>query len=157
MSTQKKGTSPLVGLAVVAVIAGIGVAIAVHLHTASKSRVSGTLTIDGAPFSPTRCRSGKGRDTRSSDRLRFDGVDLLAASGPVVRLMNDPAQGRVVLIVPAGGDPERVDRAACGRYDLQLRETGEAIFSVWGMEGSVELDCPRVTGSVQFGSCFDGD
>ncbi len=156
MSGEKiEGKGALVGLGVAAVVVAGIIAIVMHLSSASKSAVSGSLTIDGATFQPTVCRSGKLEDDGPHDRPRFFGVELLG-SGRTVRVLDDPTQGQRVLILDGNGAPRTVDRAQCERFEMQLQETGELIMEVWGMGGSLALDCPDVSGEVRFESCYSG-
>lgn len=146
----------MVGLAIVAIaLTGAG-SLFFYLRSASTSDVSGSLTIDEAPFAPRRCRSGKIEEDGPRDRPRFHGVDLLAAGDRAVRVLEDPAEGTTVLVVDPGEAPRQIDRGACERFEVQVRETGTLIMEVWGMEGSVDLACPDVHGQVRFESCYGG-
>lgn len=146
----------LVGLAVVAVALSAGGGLFLMLRARATSEVTGELTVDGSRFAPQRCRSGKLGDDPPPNHLRFDGVDLFAPDGRTVRVIDDPMAGASVLVIDPGAAPRPVDRAACERFDVQLRDTGELIMEVWGMEGSIALACPDVRGEVRFERCFGG-
>lgn len=156
MAETKQGSGALVGLGVVALVAGVGIAIAVHLSHESTSAVTSALTLGSETFAPIRCRSGLIGDDGPRDRPHFRGVELVSASGDVVRVLEDPSEGRRVLAVPHGGDPRAIDRSACERFELELRDTGESIGSVWGMEGELALECPEARGTVRFERCYGG-
>jgi hypothetical protein len=151
-----EGKGALVGLGVAAVVVAGAIAIVLHLSSASKSEVSGSLTIDEGTFQPTVCRSGKIEEDGPHDRPRFYGVDLLGGGGRSVRVLEDPTEGQSVVVIDSGQAPRPVDRSQCARFDVQLRETGELIMEVWGIGGSIDLDCPDVSGQVRFESCYSG-
>ncbi|MCB9592273.1 MAG: hypothetical protein H6719_06045 [Sandaracinaceae bacterium] len=155
--TKVEGSKALIGLAVVAVVVGLGLGLFVYLSSASESEVSGSLTIDGEAFEPAHCRSGELGEDAPRDRPEFHGVDLLtSSSGRTVRVLEDATEGPRVLVIDPGSAPRPIDRAACERFEVELRETGTLIMDVWGMEGSVDLDCPAVQGNVRFDSCYGG-
>ncbi len=147
-----------IGPTIVAVVLILGGMLFFYLRSASKSEVSGSLAVDGASFKPLRCRSGKLGEDAPKDRPEFHGIDLLRASdrGPSVRVLEDPTAGMRVLLMKPGAEHRLVERAACKRFEVKLRKTGSLIMDVWGMEGSVDLDCPDVKGKVTFTSCYGG-
>lgn len=145
-----------VGLIVVALALAAGGGLFLYLRSASTSEVSGSLTIGDATFEPRTCRSGKLGENPPRDRLRFHGVELLSPSGQSLRVVDDPASGPSVLILDPGAAPRALDRDACARFEVSLRETGELIMEVWGMEGTLDLDCPDARGQVRFLRCYSG-
>ena len=101
--------------------------------------------------------SGKMGKDGPRDRPEFRGVELLDdATDRAVRVVEDPVIGTAVLIVEPGSSPQPVERAKCQRFDVTLRETGQLIMDVWGMEGSLDIDCPNMRGSVRFEQCYAG-
>lgn len=147
---------PLVGSAIVAAVVGAGLALFLTLRSASTSMVSGSLTLGAETFTPAHCSSGRVEDDGPRELARFDGVDLLGSGGRVVRVIDDPASGVGVIVRDEGAAPRPIDRSGCARFDVQLRETGQAIMEVWGMEGSLDLDCPDARGQVRFERCYAG-
>ncbi len=147
-----------IGPVIVAVVLILGGTLFFYLRSASTSEVSGSLTVDGAPFKPVRCRSGKLGEDGPKDRPKFHGIDLLTSSerGRGVRVLEDPNAGTRVLLMKPRAEHRTLDRAKCKRFEVELRETGSLIMEVWGMEGSVDLDCPTVKGRVVFASCYGG-
>lgn len=148
----------LIGIGVGAVVLAAVIGVVMHLGSESKSEVSGALTIDGEGFSPLHCRSGRLGEHAPRDQLRFQGVDLIGPSQNArsLRVLDDPAEGTSVLVIDPGEPPRPIDRAACDTFEVELGDTGEMIMDVWGMEGSIELDCPDVSGQVSFAQCYGG-
>ncbi|MCA9613891.1 MAG: hypothetical protein H6724_17135 [Sandaracinus sp.] len=150
--SQASNKNPLVGLGIAAVVLGIVLAVAAHLSHESKSEVHGELTLGETRFAPTHCRSGN----TSRDELRFKGVDLLGDHGLVVRVLEDPRDGRQVLTIRDDGDPTLVPRESCTTHTVELVDTETSINGIWGLGGHVELDCPEVRGRVDFERCYSG-
>lgn len=158
MSTPDPETRrPLMGLAIVGIVVIAGFAFFMFLKARSTSNVSGALTIGQQALETHRCRSGKMGKDGPRDRPEFRGVELLDdATDRAVRVVEDPVNGTAVLVVEPGSPPQPVERAKCQRFDVTLRETGELIMEVWGMEGSLDIDCPKMRGSVRFERCYGG-
>lgn len=145
-----------VGLFGLIVVGGLG--IAAYLDAESTSAVAGTLTIDDVEFAPRHCRSGKLGETPPPNTPRFDGVDLFVSTsaGRVVRIVEDPTAGTSVLVMDPGEAPRPVDRSSCGRFEVDLEDTDALIMEFWGIEGSLDLDCPTVSGQLTFEGCYGG-
>ena len=155
---QNQPKNVLIGLGVLAVVGAIAIGIVVHLASESKSEVTGELSVGEDGFTPAHCRSGLLGEQSTHGGLRFRGIDLIAVGTTrVVRVMQDPAEGyRVLVIDEEGAAPQPVDREACERFEVELGETDELINERWGMEGSVDLACPDVSGQVTFAHCYGG-
>jgi hypothetical protein len=139
---------------------GAGLALAIPVLIAAilglffvltKTEVSGRLSASGAlgswTFEPDDCSSGQ--------REGFGGVVLAAdkARGLVVRVVQDPVRGKLV-VVAAGGRPNRViDAAACSRFDVSVIRTSTSINDIWAMDGKLALECRELSGSVTFEGC----
>lgn len=151
-------SGPKVGLVIFFVVIVALLALFLWLRAASTSEVRGALALDAGELAPDRCRSGNLGEDAARDRARFHGVELFAAARPErsVRVLEDPVEGPLVLVNEPGAAPARVDRSACARYDVTLRSTDQLIMDVWGMEGSVDLDCPGARGRVTFEACYGG-
>ena len=124
----------------------------------SKSEVSGTLRLGDETLAVDRCESGVLGKNAPATRPRWHGVDLFAASDPArrVRLIDDPEKGELVTLRRGDEVPVTVDRTTCARFEIQLKETGAVVFDHHGLEGSVDLACPAITGKLSFASCYDG-
>jgi len=146
------------GLGAFGVVVVAGLSLVLYLDSESTSVVTGTLTVDGTEFAPRHCRSGKLGESPPPDTPRFDGVDLFvtAGSGRSVRIIEDPTAGTMVLVVEPGEAPRPVDRSACDRFEVDVRDSGALIMEFWGMDGSVDLDCPTVSGQMSFENCYGG-
>ena len=158
MPERKQARNALVGCTVVGLAVVAFTAIFLHLDSTSRSTVEGTLTIDGESFAPIYCRSGKIEDDGPRNVPRFHGVDLLISHGEdrSVRVLEDPSSGTAVLVMAPHHVPRHLDTSNCDRFEVELEETGEAIMSVWGMRGSIDLECEGVRGRVSFENCFSG-
>ncbi len=111
-----------------------------------KAKLVGSLTVNGAPFIPTSCRSG--------EVTGFTGVDLIDASGNKVRLVATPTGQPAVYYIPAGS-MVGMPIGMCGSFTVN--RTNTRINNVYNVEGQVALACmsqgSQITGSVQFGNC----
>jgi hypothetical protein len=100
------------------------------------TRVSGAITIDGVAFVPAGpdvCIPG--------DRNGFFGVDLHDASGALVRLIEDPADGAgTVVRIRADGSRSR---PFTGCADLRFTQSGDRI------NGTAHLECFDGTSTIQ--------
>lgn len=113
--------------------------------------VSGKLQAKGElgtwAFEPDHCVSGQ--------REGFGGVVLQSSSaaGRVVRVVQDPVRGSLV-VVPVSGKPNHVLSAAgCARFSANVRRTSTNINDIWAVDGSLSLDCPELSGTVTFEGC----
>jgi hypothetical protein len=140
-------------------VLGAGAALFFGLRGAAKSEVVGSISVGGETWQPDRCQSGKLGETPPAGRTRFDGVDLYSAAAPQrrVRVLEDPTEGKVVALRDGGPKPTVLDPSQCSTYSVELTDTGTLIMETWGIEGSIELDCPELQASVQFSSCYNGD
>ena len=127
------------------------------LDGTSTTEITGELLVrtNGGVFTlrPNTCRS-LNHDGGTGDARRF-GVALYDQEVPerVVWLVEDPALGMVVTAHTARGMTP-VKRSECERLHVTLRETGKMIYDVWGMEGSADLRCAVVQGTVTFSNCY---
>jgi hypothetical protein len=110
-----------------------------------QAKLSGELAVNGQTFMPTSCRSG--------EAASFTGVDLIAANGSIVRVVQTPMNIPQVLYMQSEG-AQAVPVGACGT--LTLRRTNTRINDIYNVEGSVSLQCAgamTVSGSVRFANC----
>lgn len=116
---------------------------------ACKSKHTGTLSVDGAAFEISECRSGQANDPP------FTGVDFLDASGRRVRfLQNDVGQVRTFLFQPGQLMGEMVGEG-CGT--VNVAEQNSEVNGVKNVQGSVSANCSggghAIVASVNFESC----
>jgi len=152
----KKLTRLLVGMLIVPVLVIGGYML---LKRGSKSEVSGSIQLGKAtPFEPNRCESGVLSEDAPRSRAQFHGVDIFQSEKPKrrVRVFEDPEKGEVVTLRTDGEAPVVVDRKACSKFEVQLKETGSMILDHYGLEGALVLDCAEVVADVKFASCYDG-
>jgi hypothetical protein len=110
------------------------------------AHVQSSLQVDGAPFSPSTCRSGQASG--------FSGVELADDQGRRLRLAQNLNGTPAGVYFPAGA-PIGEDLAGCFTMSTQ---TGVGVVNgVRNVEGSALLSCRterhQVSGSVQFKNC----
>ncbi len=126
------------------VTSGLGLDPEVSGHFESTSEALGAWTL-----APDRCRSG--------EPLGFHGV-LLGAEGDDdhwVRVARNPASGETVVSAAKPGTDQVGVFSGC-KVDSQLHRTNTSVNEVWGMEGSVSIECPEdgFSGTATFANCF---
>jgi hypothetical protein len=129
------------------------------LRQGSKSTVSGTIQLgEEPPTSPNRCESGVLSKDAPPTRAQWHGVDLFDAAHPArrVRVIDDPEKGGIVTLRDGDAAPIVVNRDACKKFAIQIRDTGHMIFDHYGLEGAIDLDCSELVAAVKFESCYDG-
>ncbi|MBI5513202.1 MAG: hypothetical protein HY909_05500 [Deltaproteobacteria bacterium] len=113
-----------------------------------RAKLTGQLTLNGATFTPTSCRSGA--------VFGFVGVDLINDAGAKLRLVALP-DGQADALYFAPGAATGIHLGPCGPLTVQRQNS--RINSVYNVEGSAALQCaaaggtPAVAGSVQFANC----
>jgi hypothetical protein len=92
---------------------------------------------------PGRCSSGQ--------HMHFYGVDIVDRVDPIkiLRLLEDPVQGRIVKMNIPGTDRARfIDKASCKVWDWQLQPTNTTVNDIRLIDGHIELDCTFAEGGT---------
>jgi len=109
---------------------------------AAESHVDGPISVNAAPFSPSRCLSGQ--------LAGFSGVDVLGIDGSRLRLVQEADGSGTVVQTGMGATP--VTMKGCGR--IEVRPTGAMVDGVRVVRGTAQLDCTagdlHVAGDVTF-------
>jgi hypothetical protein len=141
-------TPALATLATPLMIAG-GVAL---FFVLGNSEARGTLmgAVDGDEFTfvSDSCDSGQ--------RAGFVGVELSEKDGTrVIRLARDAIRGNLAIVADRGSGPPRliIEGKNCSRFDLEVRDTSTVINDIRVVEGTADLDCEGLSGSVEFEGC----
>lgn len=110
------------------------------------AHVQSSLQVDGAPFSPSSCRSGQASG--------FSGVELADDQGRRLRLAQNLNGSLAGVYFPAGA-PIGEDLAGC--ITMTTQPGVVVVNGVRNVEGSALLSCRtqrhQVSGSVQFKNC----
>ena len=140
------------GIAATILAFGIAGAVGVGVFFMGSSKIEGGFTATGDQLgewtiAPDRCGSGQ--------RSGYFGVQLQVgnSASPAVRLIEDPVEGRLVIVQTPGGDTHRFTPSQCEAMDLDLIQTNTSYNDVWLMKGTAHLECPGFSGSVEFGGC----
>ncbi len=113
--------------------------------TGCKAKLEGTLTVNGALFNVSSCRSGQANG--------FHGVDLSNESGATIRLVQTPGNVPQVLYFQSEGAPVTMV-GMCG--NLTIRTQNSTINNIRNVEGSAALQCTgpmNILGSMSFQNC----
>jgi hypothetical protein len=116
--------------------------------------LTGSLMLNGAPYSPRRCSS-----LQREDGSGFNGVELIDTSGLRTRLVLRP-DGAADFIVFPRGSTRGITLPDCGSMQLgaphEWINSGDTMVAV--LSGSANLDCRSdkwtVAGSIQFSGCY---
>ncbi len=144
---EKSGAAAgLLALAIPAAIGGTLLFVS-ELTTAEVSgRLSGGSGKAALEFVPDACTSGQ--------RDGFSGVTLTqAASTSVVRVVNDPVKGQLLVVARPGRDNQVLDGQGCQRFELGTKRTDTNVNEIWLVDGRVDIQCAELSGSVSFSSC----
>ncbi|MFO0567689.1 MAG: hypothetical protein U0263_18670 [Polyangiaceae bacterium] len=116
---------------------------------ACKSKSSGTITVNGAPFVVNTCRSGQ------ANMPQFSGVDFLDSSGRRVRFLQQPTGKVQVYYFPAGVSFTDMLGEGCGSMTMQMQNS--EVNGVKNIQGSVTANCTgggnTVVASMTFENC----
>ena len=116
---------------------------------ACKSKSTGTITVNGAPFEVDTCRSGQ------ANMPQFSGVDFLDKGGRRVRFLQLPSGKVQVFYFPAGVSYTDMLGEGCGTMTMQLQNS--EVNGVKNVQGSVAANCTgggnTVVASMTFESC----
>ncbi len=100
-------------------------------------------------FAPNACRSG--------EPMGFHGVLLGAVDDDqhFVRVARDPATGKTVVSAAKPGTDKVAVFDGC-EVDSQMHRTNTSVNEVWGMQGSVTIECKDdgFTGTATFANCY---
>jgi hypothetical protein len=137
---------PLAAFAIPLLVAGIVLLFLVMAET----EVKGAFDLKGNDpwnFTPGSCISGQ--------RQGFGGVALSskAAPGHLLRVVSDPVQGNLLVVVRPGQPNRVVDAAGCRTFDVQIQRTSTSINDIWVIDGHVTIDCPDASGAVTYSGC----
>jgi hypothetical protein len=115
----------------------------------SKSKQTGSISLNGAAFEIDQCRSGK------ANAPPFEGVDFLDAAGRRVRfLRNELGQVRTFVFQPGQLTGELVGEG-CGT--VSVTEQNSEVNGVKDVQGNVSASCSggglTVVASVNFENC----
>ncbi len=146
-SGAKTGNAAIGLVALAPVVVGGGIfAIIINVM---ETEVSGTLSVtrgnESFEFVPDDCRSGQ--------PFGFFGVDVTDQKGQVVRLMNDPVRGPIVMVQRAGGSARPLPLSDCETVEVTVVHTNTTINDVRALDGSARLKCPGVRADLSFGNC----
>lgn len=122
----------------------------VMFYDMAKSEVSGRLDASGKlgsfSFAPDDCTSG--------ERDGFGGVSLTQkGSSTIVRVVNDPIKGKLIVVVRPGATNQVLDGSTCSAFELDAHRTDTNINDVWVVEGAMKVACSELSGSVEFAGC----
>ena len=114
---------------------------------ACKSKQSGTLTVNGAAFQISECRSG------AANSPPFAGVDFLDETGRRVRfLRNEAGMVRIFVFAPGQMTGDLVGEG-CGT--INVTEQNSEVNGVKNVQGSVSANCTGGGHSVAAGMNFE--
>ena len=98
---------------------------------------------------PTACRSGQ--------RMGFHGVLLGVPDDDehLVRVARDPATGALVVSARKPGTDQVGVFSGCD-LEGELHQTNTSVNEIWGMEGSISIECPDddFSGQATFSDCY---
>lgn len=113
---------------------------------ACKAKLTGHVTIDGASFNATSCRSGAA--------LGFSGVELSDASQRRVRLLLQ-ADGTCTAAVFSPGAVKGDSLGTCGALEIHMQNS--RINNVQNVRGEADLSCKagghELIGKLDFANC----
>lgn len=116
---------------------------------ACKSKSSGTITVNGAPFEVDTCRSGQ------ANIPQFSGVDFLDGGGRRVRFLQQPDGKVQVFFFPAGATYTDMLGEGCGNMTMELQNS--EVNGVKNIKGTVSANCTgggnTVVASMTFENC----
>jgi hypothetical protein len=116
---------------------------------ACKSKTSGSLTVDGAAFEVSECRSGQ------ANVPKFQGVDFLDKSGKRVRFLVQPTGQVQVYFFPPGTTFTDMLGENCGTAGITTQNS--EVNGVKNIQGTVSANCTggghTVKASVTFENC----
>jgi hypothetical protein len=123
----------------------VALAAAAVLAAGCRARLTSTVTINGAAFVPTSCRSG--------EALGFSGVELTNASGQRLRIASTASGQGLVYLFPPNASVMML--GLCGPFSIERQSS--RINNVYNVRGNATLSCVglagAVTGSVTFENC----
>jgi hypothetical protein len=130
----------------------------------TRTEVSGSLSagedLGGWEFTPDDCGSGQLQG--------FFGVELTAKDAPGVRIRfaHDAVRGNLAIVEHVGPRPGKVvpnglatsqrttiASDGCRKFELTVARTNTSINDVRVVEGTANLDCDALSGSVTFAGC----
>ena len=116
---------------------------------ACKSSTNGKITVDGAGFDVSECRSGQ------ANVPKFEGVDFLDKSGRRVRFLREPNGKVQVYFFPPGVTFTDMLGENCGTASIE--NMNSEINGVKNIKGSVTANCTgdghKVIANVTFEDC----
>lgn len=116
----------------------------------ASSKVDGQLDSSGGlgkfSFVPDACTSGQ--------HAGFGGVTLISQqSATVIRVVNDPVKGQLLVVVRPGEKNHVIDGHECSTFHLKAERTSTSVNEIWLVDGSLEVSCPDLTGRATFEGC----
>jgi hypothetical protein len=122
-------------------------AVILVIVAACTSHVDGTITLDGAPFKVTECRSGAVHN--------FSGIQLADEHSTQLRILQNVDGTIAVAVFPNNalkGDTIGTD---CGT--IRIESQSSRINNIRNVEGAVKLSCTgaghTIEGSLNFENC----
>ena len=110
------------------------------------SKVTGSLQVDGSPFTVNLCRSGQA--------FGFSGIELSDANGRRLRLLAN-ADGTCTAALFKGDEPQGEPLGQCGT--LTMKAQSSRINNIRNLGGTAQLACETAThnvaGKVEFENC----
>ena len=101
------------------------------MQIAATGQVSGSMTVNSAPYAPIRCGAGQASG--------FSGVDVFGNDGSRVRFVSEvDGTSSVIYFSPAAGGAGATMK---GCATLNVRPTGVILNGVPQVSGNVQLDC----------------
>lgn len=124
---------------------GIAALVFYLIRTEVAGQLSARFDASSFEFVPEDCRSG--------EPYGFVGVDLTNTRGQVVRLMNDPVRGTIVLLQAPSNQARPVSLSGCEQVDVHIVRTNTTINDVRVFDGRARLTCPDLTANLTFEGC----
>lgn len=103
-------------------------------------KVEGQLTGATSPFPMNGCWSGRPSG--------FYGVEIASATGEHLRLVQNPDGTTSAILFPAGSPTGVTMKAGCAQ--AQVSPTNVSVNGVTFLEGTAQLACDEIKGTVQF-------
>ena len=75
------------------------------------------------------------------------------APGRVVRMIQDPVRGTLVVVATPGQKNRVFEADECSVYVVNIERSNTQVNEVWAMQGTTTLECPGLRGSVEFSGC----
>jgi len=111
------------------------------------SKVAGSVTIDGQPFTVAECRSGAA--------FNFSGIQLADASGRNLRLVQRVDGGISAAVFAPGQAKGDMFDGSCGT--IEIRTQNSRINNIRNVEGKATLSCTgnghTLDGTIEFENC----